>query len=91
MMSSASSQLMRSNLLVPRFWMFRSAVGIEVDPLHGETDPGRGVDPFLVGDAEGRRKSLVAGLEGLAAGVHDPGLHFLFGVLLEVAQQGGCG
>ncbi len=95
-MSSASSQLMRTYLLTPRFWMLRppgaggagSAARVEVHPLHGVADAGRREDPLLVGEAERRGQRLVARVEGLAPGVHDPGLDFFLGVL--VVEAGGA-
>jgi hypothetical protein len=62
----------------------RRAARVEVHALHGVAHPARREHALLVGQAQRRRQALVAGLEGLAAGVHHPGLDLLPGVLVVV-------
>ena len=65
----------------------QGAAVVEVHPLHREADARRGIDAFLVHDTERRDQALVARFEGLAPGVHHPGLDFLPGVLVVVAGR----
>ena len=58
MMSVASSQEMRTYLLLPRFCGFRSPFGIPVDALERVLDAVGGVGALLVGGHVGRRARL---------------------------------
>ena len=63
------------------------AVGIEIHPLHRVADAGRGVHALLVADTERGKRELHLRLEGLAAGLHDPGFDLFLGVLPVVVQR----
>ena len=66
------------------------AVRVPVDALERVAHPVLGVDPLLVGLADGADDAAHGGLEGLAPGLHLPDVEVLLVVVRSRSRAAGC-